>query len=91
VVRFFGAMLLSLDQGPLKQKRRFRTTKRRAKESKLRDVIVFAARKTGDNGRGRNGLVGYLRRLAISHPIRFSGLVYRMIELDNKYFPSDED
>jgi hypothetical protein len=89
VVRLIIGMLLDSDEGFLKRKRRFPPPNRRAQQARQRDVIVAVARQTGEDGRGRNGLVGYLRRISISHPIRFTGLVFRVIELEAKYFHSE--
>jgi hypothetical protein len=42
---------------------------------KLREEIVAAAAQVGDNGHGRNGLIGYLNRLQNKCPDSFDGLV----------------
>lgn len=45
----------------------------------LKDAIVKAAEIVGNNGRGRDGLVGYLARLAVKEPKSFAGLLGRVL------------
>lgn len=41
----------------------------------LRQAILQAAEGVGLDGRGKDGLVGYLRRLAIFEPVAYAGLL----------------
>jgi hypothetical protein len=47
----------------------------------IKDAVVEAAEKVGEDLHGKNGLVGYLRRLAIHYPETFAGLIGRCIPL----------
>lgn len=47
----------------------------------LKDAIVRAAELTGQDGEGREGLIGYCRFLAVSEPKAFAGLMGRVIPL----------
>ena len=44
----------------------------------LREAIILAAEQFGEDGRGRDGLVGYLRRLARTEPKSFAMLLGRV-------------
>jgi hypothetical protein len=41
------------------------------------DSIILAAKRCGEDGRGRDGLVGYYRRMILKHPKRFIALFDR--------------
>ena len=45
------------------------------------DVILAAAEDVGFNGRGDDGLIGYLRWLANRQPVAFAGLLGRVLPL----------
>jgi hypothetical protein len=47
----------------------------------LKDAVIYAAQCVGENGKGLNGLVGYLKTLAIEHPKAFAALLGRVIPL----------
>lgn len=47
----------------------------------LREAIVLAAEQVGENGKGADGLVGYLRRVAVEDVKAFSGLLGRVLPL----------
>jgi len=44
----------------------------------LAAAIIRAAEQTGEDGRGRNGLVGYLCWVARTHPRSFAALLVRL-------------
>jgi len=44
----------------------------------LSEATILAAEQTGEDGRGRDGLVGYLRRLARTEPKSFAMLLGRV-------------
>jgi len=44
----------------------------------LAEAIMLAAEQTGEDGRGRDGLVGYLRRMARTNPRSFGALLARV-------------
>jgi len=48
----------------------------------LPEEIVAAATQVGDNGRGRNGLTGYLHRLQNKYPDAFAGLLACLLALE---------
>lgn len=45
----------------------------------LRDAILGAAEDIGEDGKGRDGLTGYLRTLARAEPKAFAGLLGRVL------------
>lgn len=47
----------------------------------LREAIILAAERVGEDGKGKAGLVGYLTRLAQSQPKAFAGLLGRTLPL----------
>jgi hypothetical protein len=47
----------------------------------LKDAILRAAELSGRDTKGKDGLVGYLRRIADEDPKAFSGLLGRIIPL----------
>jgi hypothetical protein len=47
----------------------------------LKDAILYAAQKVGEDGRGLNGLVGYLTNIARTDPRTFAALLARVIPL----------
>lgn len=49
--------------------------------AQLKDAILRAATKAGDNGKGRGGLQGYCRFLAMSEPKAFAGLLGKVLPL----------
>jgi len=47
----------------------------------LKDAILLAAEKTGEDGKGKSGLVGYLKRVAKEDVKAFSSLLGRVLPL----------
>lgn len=47
----------------------------------LKEAIVLAAEQIGEDGNGKDGLVGYLRRVARSDPKTFCALLGRIVPL----------
>lgn len=47
----------------------------------LKEAILTAAEKCGRDGKGKDGLVGYLQMLAVDEPKAFAGLLGRVIPL----------
>lgn len=47
----------------------------------LRDAILDAAAVVGENGKGRNGLLGYLVRLARKHPQSYVHLIAKVLPM----------
>jgi hypothetical protein len=47
----------------------------------LKDAIILAAEQTGNDGKGRDGLVGYLKHVAATDVKAFAGLIGRVIPL----------
>jgi hypothetical protein len=45
----------------------------------LKDAILQAAEETGEDGAGKDGLVGYLKRLALEEPSTFGGLLKHLL------------
>src|ERR1700676_4966009 len=50
----------------------------------LREVILSAAEQVGENGSGRDGLVGYMRRLAIRRMVTFVAMLREVLEIEVK-------
>jgi hypothetical protein len=48
------------------------------------EKIIRTAERNGEDGRGRDGLVGYLRRLAIKNPYEFAMMMRRVLLLAPK-------
>jgi hypothetical protein len=49
--------------------------------SNLLKGIIVAAERRGEDGRGRDGWVGYLRWLAVKDPVQFAALIGHMLPL----------
>jgi hypothetical protein len=49
----------------------------------LKDAILSAAEQVGEDGKGRDGLVGYLRRIACTEPKSFAMLLGRLLLLQD--------
>lgn len=47
----------------------------------LKDAILYAAQKVGEDGKGLDGLVGYLTRIAKTDPRTYAALLARVIPL----------
>lgn len=47
----------------------------------LKEAILLAAEEVGENGKGKGGLVGYLRFVATKEPKAFAGLLGRVLPL----------
>ena len=47
----------------------------------LRDAVILAAEAVGSDGAGKDGLVGYLMRVAIINPLPFCSLLGRVMPL----------
>jgi hypothetical protein len=47
----------------------------------LKDAVLEAASHLGFDGKGKDGLVGYLQRLALSYPESFAALLGRVLPL----------
>ena len=47
----------------------------------LKDAVLVAASQLGFDGMGKDGLVGYLQRLALDHPESFASLLGRVLPL----------
>lgn len=47
----------------------------------LKEAILLAAQDVGEDGKGRGGLTGYLRRVAMEDVKAFSGLLGRVLPL----------
>lgn len=47
----------------------------------LKDAILLAAEKSGEDKRGKGGLVGYLKRVADNDPKAFSGLLGKVLPM----------
>src|SRR5262249_35138135 len=47
----------------------------------LKDAILLAAEQVGEDQKGKDGLIGYLRGIAKVHPTTFAGLLARIIPL----------
>jgi len=52
-----------------------------SKKIVLRDAILLAAEVIGEDGEGKDGLLGYLKWLANDHPKYFVNLMARMVPL----------
>lgn len=48
----------------------------------VREALVEAAERIGSDGKGRDGLVGYLVRMAYKRPDNFDAMLMRMIPLN---------
>jgi hypothetical protein len=46
----------------------------------VHDVVPFAAAQVGEDGRGKDGLVGYLRRIARTQPKLYAPLLARALD-----------
>lgn len=47
----------------------------------LKEAVLLAAEQVGENGRGRGGLVGYLRKIARTEPRAFCALLQRVLPM----------
>lgn len=47
----------------------------------LKEAILMAATKTGSDGKGKEGLMGYCRSLAVNQPKAFAGLLGKVMPL----------
>jgi len=47
----------------------------------LKEAILLAAEQVGEDGKGHDGLTGYLRMLAVKEPRAFSNLLQRVLPL----------
>lgn len=47
----------------------------------IKEAVVDAAAQIGEDGKGRNGLQGYLKRLALHEPRSFATLLGRIIPI----------
>lgn len=47
----------------------------------LREAVILAAEQMGRDGKGKEGLVGYLKKLADKHPDLFVGLLGRVLPM----------
>ena len=56
----------------------------------LRDALLAAAKEIGENGRGKDGLVGYFRGLARKDPKLFAQLLMRALVLPPQEEQVDE-
>ena len=45
----------------------------------LKDAILLAAEQVGEDGRGNDGLVGYLRKIARTQPKTYAALLGRLL------------
>ena len=45
----------------------------------LKDAILLAAEQVGEDGRGKDGLVGYLRKIARTQPKTYAALLGRLL------------
>jgi hypothetical protein len=52
------------------------------------EAILDAATQVGEDGRGKDALVGYLIRIALTHPKLFVKLLGRVLVLEEKEHPS---
>lgn len=50
----------------------------------LKEAMLLAAERAGSDGKGKDGLVGYLTRLAIRHPTTFGPMLARTMTLQVK-------
>lgn len=50
----------------------------------LKDAILLAAGSVGQDGNGKGGLEGYLKRVAIEDIKAFAGLLGRTLPIDNR-------
>jgi hypothetical protein len=46
------------------------------------EAILEAAKQLGSDGKGRDGVSGYLRSLARKHPARFAALLVKVLEFE---------
>jgi hypothetical protein len=75
------------------QKRRGRPKGAKNKTGLLvKEAILLAAEQTGENGRGREGTVGFLKRLARREPKAFAQLLGRLIpvQVENDPEPPEQ-
>lgn len=49
--------------------------------SVLKDAILLAAEQAGHDGKGKDGLTGYLRSLAVLEPVAFASLLGKVLPL----------
>jgi hypothetical protein len=47
--------------------------------SNLRDGIIAAATQLGEDGKGKDGLIGYLKMIAVKQPAQFTQLLGRLL------------
>lgn len=47
----------------------------------LKEAILLAAAQVGKNGKGENGLIGYLEMLAVDEPTSFATLLGKVLPL----------
>lgn len=48
----------------------------------IKDAVIQAAKLVGEDGKGRDALVGYMKRLAIGEPKAFASLLGRCLPLN---------
>jgi hypothetical protein len=56
----------------------------------LKDAILLAAEQVGEDGRGKDGLVGYLRKIARTQPKTYAALLGRLLPYQINERPPEE-
>ena len=56
----------------------------------LKDAILLAAEQVGEDGRGKDGLVGYLRNIARTQPKTYAALLGRLLPYQINESPPEE-
>lgn len=57
----------------------------------LKEAILEAANDVGENGRGKDGLVGYLRKAAVKHPKQYLSLLGKVLPLQIRMKAFDKE
>lgn len=50
----------------------------------LKEAILLAGEQVGEDGKGKDGLVGYLRKLAMSEPKSYAAILGKTLPLDTR-------
>ena len=50
----------------------------------LKEAILLAGEQVGEDGKGKGGLVGYLRKLATSEPKSYAAILGKTLPLDTR-------
>ena len=56
----------------------------------LKDALLLAAEQVGEDGEGKDGIVGYLRNIARTQPKTFAALLGRLLPYQTNESPPEE-